>query len=427
MPRQGTSAAGRGGRGALGGAVDTTPTGNVGADIVKAINATMIQNRQNAAANALMNQGPTGQPGGGITQNLGQLPSDGGPQDLTMPANTGLGPNVGSLVHTGGTGELAMQQQLNQQNLADQVQRAKVGAQLALTNQRLGLGGGRGGGGGGGGGGGTGNANRWQQYLAQGGDGGQGSQNVPRGTKTGKPAAYQPFQYDAATDPRADSFNNVAADFDSQFGKGMYGKVVPNLANVQPDDKGNYVIPSGKVDKDGNPVGPPLLTLSPNDANYWINRLNASRVAAGQQPIGPPAPGANPQSGQPAGTETNPYKPGDNLGLRALPYNSYVIDPQTGQTVQKLPLPKQPQGGQPQTQAPQTGQAQELSDVIPDDLTSASPDVSAQGTPQLAGMTAPNTSSSFDLGQPTGGVSQDTSLADAIRQAGIANQLRGIA
>src|SRR5260370_26619639 len=59
LPYRGQGAQPRGGggrgRGAVSGAVDTTPTGSIGGDIIKAIGNTIQQNRQNAIANQIMN------------------------------------------------------------------------------------------------------------------------------------------------------------------------------------------------------------------------------------------------------------------------------------------------------------------------------------------------------------------------------------
>src|SRR4029077_2168432 len=326
LPRrapQSTGGGGGGGKGgaegAFGGGIDTTPTGSIGGDIIKAIGNTIQQNRQNAVANRIMNtQTPprAGAIGPVVDPATGQVTSN-------------ITPTVGTAPQTGGTGELQMRQQMQQQDLADQLQRAKIAAQLALAGKRGGGGGVRGGGGGGTG---AGNASRWQQYL--GGD--QSSTNVPQGTKKGgKPAPYKQGDIDPFTDPNADKFPVVQADFDAQYGPKAYARIAPNLPNATVDAKGNYVIT--------DPDGKTLMTLPPDQANYWLSRYNAASVRSGQQPIFTDKfPSANPNSGQPSGTEVNPYKPSNQLEARSLPYNSFFVDPNSGQVGQKLPEEKQP-------------------------------------------------------------------------------------
>jgi hypothetical protein len=383
QPRGGGGGGKGGAKGAFGGAVDTSSTGNVGGDLAKAIMNTIQANRQNAAANQIMNtQTPprAGAVGPVVDPATGQVTSN-------------ITPTVGTAPQSGGMGELQIRQQMQQQDLADQLQRAKIAAQLALAGKR-----GGGGGGGGGGGVGAGNASRWQQYL--GGD--QGSTNVPQGTKKGgKPAPYEPGSIDPLTDPNADKFPVVQADFDAQYGKGMYSKVVSRLGNTQPDDKGNYVVQDDK--------GNTIVNLPAQDASYWLARLNAARVRGGQQPVlSDKFPSANPNSGQPAGTEVNPYKPSNQLEARSLPYNSFFVDPNSGQVGQKLPEEKQPPPEKQTSQVDTGNQGGQL----------AIGDQSGEPPP-------PNMATGVGLDQ-TGGAVPDVgsaSLADAIARAKAQDQL----
>jgi hypothetical protein len=397
-----------GAKGAFGGGVDTSSTGNIGGDLAKAVINTIQANRQNAAANAILNtQTPprAGAVGPVVNPATGQVTSN-------------ITPTVGTAPQTGGVGELQMRQQMQQQDLADQLQKAKIASELALAQQRTGRGQGQGQGQG------QGNARRWQQYLGSDQSAGKAA------GKAGKPAAYEPGSIDPNTDPNADKFSVVQADFDAQYGKGAYAKVAPRLGNVVPDDKGNYVVQDDK--------GNTIVSLPPSDANYWLARVNAARVRSGQQPmLTDKFPSANPNSGQPGGTEVNPYKPSNQLEARSLPYKSFFIDPTTGQVGQKLPEEKQAPAGQKTSQADTGDQGQQVADTTQPDqgqqLANAMPQpVAPQGPqgppPALAGLAPGSTPGSFDLGQPpTGGLPQDTDLADAIARARAQDQLTAAA
>lgn len=310
------------------GGVDQSSTGNVGGDIVKAINNQMQVNRQNQVANQLLNTEtpPRAQWVGG------NAPAPG--------VNT-----LGSTPQTGGSIELQARQQAAQQDaqqqqqaLQDALTRSKIAANLALTTRRAGTGTGTGTTGG--------NADRWKQYAA----------SQQPGGKAGKPPPYE-VGSDANTNLDADKPANLAADFDGTFGKGAYAKVAPNFANATKDDKGNFVISDAK--------GNPITTLPPDQANYWLSRYNAMLVRSGQQPI--PNPGittANPNSTQPAGSQANPFVPKSQIEARSIPYNSFMKDPTTGQIGQKLP-PQAPQANQPaQPNQPQGNQQPATSSAV---------------------------------------------------------------
>jgi hypothetical protein len=47
---------------------------------------------------------------------------------------------------------------------------------------------------------------------------------------------------DVENDPGTDNFGQIQTDVDSQYGKGMYTKLVHNLGNMRPDGKGNMVL-----------------------------------------------------------------------------------------------------------------------------------------------------------------------------------------
>lgn len=356
MPRPPTGAGtrqpvARGGRGAFApGGIDTASTGNVGGDLAKAIINTMQANRQNAAANALMNQGPTGQPGGGVTQNLGHLPLSGGaPQDFTLPTdNTGFGPNVGSLVHTGGMGELALRQQQAQQDAAqrtadlnEQYKRAQLAHTLAQTT----------------------------------------ALTTPKPTKLGKPAPYVAGSGDVQNDPTTDNFNQIAADFNAQHGKDAYNVFTRNLSNLQPDGKGNLVLmrPATPDEKKADPNTPdnvpvtdknglPAYSIPATDAGYWGDRYNAARLRSGQGRLGPMPDGVNPNSGDASGSsQINPIAVTTPLQARALPAGTWAKFPDgsvrqinrsaaqaqstaTPGTVSSVPTSEEPSTGEPSTE-----------------------------------------------------------------------------
>src|SRR4029077_8732712 len=100
LPRRAPQSTGGGGgggkggaKGALGGGIDTTPTGSIGGDIIKAIGNTIQQNRQNAAANQIMNTQPP--PRAGLVA-PGVSPTPGAPNVIAPgTAITGTPPQSG--------------------------------------------------------------------------------------------------------------------------------------------------------------------------------------------------------------------------------------------------------------------------------------------------------------------------------------------
>ena len=335
------------GRGAVGaGGIDTSSTGNVGGDIVKAIGNQIQLNRQNAIANQIMNT--QNAPRAGLFA-PGVSPTTGQPN--VIGANV---PTTGTSPLTGGVGELQMRQQVQQQGLADQLQRAKIGAQLALANQRAIAARGVGGGGGG-------SAARWKQYLS-----GQGQGGAPgAAAKGGKPAPYVAGSGDVQNDPGTDDYSKIRTDFDAQPGQGngSFDIFARNLGNLRDDGKGNLVVmktvpdPSDPTKTIQVPAtdknGLPLFSIPKNDAQFYTNRVNATRIRTGQPYVGNLPDGINPNSGQPSGTQINPIqiKAGDNLTLRSLPYGTWMRLPDgsirpkqpLGQGQQQPPAPAQPQ------------------------------------------------------------------------------------
>lgn len=361
LPRAASQA--RGGRGAVPpGGVDTASTGNVGGDLARAIANVMIQNRQNAVANQLMNirNPPRAEWVGGAAPAAGV-------------------PTAGTAPQTGGMGELQVQDQIRQeesearkQALADRLTEARIAAANRPPDEET--------------------RQAKLRYLEA------RTKKLSEPGKPGKPGKYEPGSIDPMTDPNADKLPHVAADFDATFGNGSFAKVAPNLANATQDEKGNYLITNAKGDV--------IMTLPPDKAQYWFSRYNAGLVASGQQPIMQDKfPTANPNSGKPAGSETNPYKPSNQLEARSLPYNSFFVDPGTGQIGQKLPEEKATTGPAPKTTQTDTGETG-----------SATPDLGDGG---LGDEDTGDITATTDTGS--------NALADAIRRARAQDQLRGIA
>jgi|SRR5215469_6647409 len=326
-------AVGRGRRGPVGaGGIDLTPTGNPGVDLVKAINAMRIQGQQNAIANQILNtQNPprAGLVAPGVNPVTGQA-------NVIRPGT----PTLGTPPQTGGVGELAMRQQVAQQDLADQLQRTKIASEIALARSRSIASRGNAVPGGSG--------SRWRQSLGPGQPGQpvQPGQPSARSGKAGKPAGYVPGSGDVENDSSTDNFSQIRTDFDAQHGKGSFDAFTRNLGSMQDDGKGNLVLQdqNGKI----------LFSLPKTDAPYWQQRYNAARAASGQGYLGDPPAGQNPNSGQPGGSQVNPFVPKSNLEVRSLPYGTYMIDPQSGQlTIKNRPQQgNQPPAGQSAQAAP---------------------------------------------------------------------------
>jgi len=362
-------AAGRGGRGAVGpGGIDTSSTGNIGGDIVKAIGNQIQMNRMNAVANQILN-----------TQNPPRAGAVGpvvNPKTMQVVGN--ITPTVGTSPLTGGVGEWQMRQQLQQQDLADQLQRAKIASEIALARSRSIASRGNAVPGGSG--------SRWRQSLGPGQPGQpvQPGQPSARSGKAGKPAGYVPGSGDVENDSSTDNFSQIRTDFDAQHGKGSFDAFTRNLGSMQDDGKGNLVLQdqNGKI----------LFSLPKTDAPYWQQRYNAARVAGGQGYLGDLPAGQNPNSGQPGGSQINPFVPKSNLEVRSLPYGSYMIDPHSGQlTIKNRPTQanqssvQQPAQAaeQPSDQSEAETEAEQPDDTTeqaeqPDDTTASADQTTAQ-------------------------------------------------
>ena len=242
----------------------------------------------------------------------------------------------------GGTAELTMRmqaakEQLNMQNIQQQIAQSK--AATALGGQKgagYRLGGG--------------SSSRW---LAGDGAGGYGSSSRG-GAKPTKPAAYVGGSGDVENDEGTDNFNQIRADFDNQYGKGAFDQFQAQGGGSEILDKdgnltGYAVTEGGKPDDTGKIVGAnPVATVPVQDAPMWMQRVNAARLKAGQQPIekmigkdsvyGQPQ---NPGSTAKLGTAANPVVAQSTLQVRSLPFGTVIYDPNTKQTYTKQKPPTQ--------------------------------------------------------------------------------------
>ncbi len=342
---------GGGGRGIdVGGAI-----GSVG-KLIKAFQAQGEQARANQIANQLMN---TATPPRAALVSPGVNPASGAAN--VVPAGV---PTAGTSPITGGLQEMQIRQQFSRSALADKLQQARIATEL-MRGKTIGA---RGGGGrtvtGGG------SASAWLQQPG----GGQQPGGRPGG-KAAKAGQYQAGTGDVENDPTTDNFDQIRADFDSQHGKGSFDQFTKNFSNIKPDGKGNLVL----TDNDGNPVmdksGLPAYSIPASDGSYWTQRYNAARIRQNQGYLGDLPQGTNPNSGQPSGTKLNPIPVQNNLGLRSLPYNTYMQMPD-GSVRPKLPLQPQAGGGgeqAPSAETPSTeassAEAPSEEEQNPDDMT----------------------------------------------------------
>jgi hypothetical protein len=380
---------GGGGRGAVGGAIDATPTGNVGGDIVKAIANTIQQNRQNAVANQIMN-----------TQTPPRAGAVGPVVDPASGQVTGnITPTVGTSPQTGGMGELQMRRQMAQEDAAAQAQ--KVAAQRAdladqLTKAKIAT----------------------EVARAQGTG---GFAKRPTAAAAQKPQKYEPLS-STPNDASYYNFNNQRADIDAQYGKGTYDKLLAASGKVDIDSatgkpkpgdygEGNDAV---TVKKDGSISLAKGATIPADHLADIMARYDATKVRQGGKPsyIGQYLGTRNPQTGEDGGSSANPYTPKTTVELNALPPGTWFVNPNDGKTYQKGGTP---QGDQKTSQVP-GDQGQGLADVT------AQP-IEQQPPVDLASLSPSNVPGSFDLGTlPTGGL-PDTDLADAIKRARVADQI----
>ena len=233
----------------------------------------------------------------------------------------------------GGAAELKMRQDaakeaLSAQNVQSEIAQRQAAAKLAGTKAAgVTLGGG--------------SSSRWQ---AGGGQDGQGGQSGGQRGRGGKAPAYVAGSGDVENDESTDDFNQIRTDFDNQYGKGAFDHFQAEGGGQEQLDKDGNLIgysitgPKTRAEPDGKPIA----TVPVQDASMWLQRVNAARNKAGQQPLnkmigkdsvyGAPQ---NPSSTAKAGSQTNPIILTSKLQTRSLPFGTWVTDPNTGQTYQK--------------------------------------------------------------------------------------------
>ena len=308
----------------------------MGKDFAGAIASLMNQGKQDKVANALLAQYYPDTPGG----------TDPDPDPVDASGNLNTDPNVaipdvqlpavqGNF--QGGAAELQMRQEaakeaLSQQSVQEQIAQRQAAAKLASTKAAgVTVSGG--------------SSSRWLQGGGQQDGQGQGGQQRGRG---GKAPAYVAGSGDVENDESTDDFNQIRTDFDNQYGKGAFDQYQAEGGGQEQLDKdgnliGYQITKGGKPDANGNMVGAkPVATVPVQDASMWMQRVNAARLKAGQQPVekmigkdsvyGQPQ---NPGSTAKAGTVQNPIVAQSTLQVRSLPFGTVIYDPNTKQTYTK--------------------------------------------------------------------------------------------
>jgi len=309
----------------------------------------IAQQKQNQVANQLLNQDYPSTPADPNLDPDADLSTD-LPEDVSTDVGGEASPGQQGNFQ-GGQAELALRmqaakEQLSMQDMQQKIAQSKAAVALAgqkATGFRLG----------------GGSSSRWLSGNT--GDGTVGTTGAgPRGRATGKPAAYVAGSGDVQNDESTDNFSQIRADFDNQYGDGAFDKFQGENGGTEVLDKdGNLTGYSvGGVttqDANGNPVvkKAPMATVPVQDAPMWMQRVNAARLKAGQQPVekmigkdsvyGQPQ---NPTSTAKAGTPGNPVvvdskAPASKLQIRGLPYNTVIYDKSTGQTYTKQQPPTQ--------------------------------------------------------------------------------------
>jgi hypothetical protein len=224
-----------------------------------------------------------------------------------FPSGGGRSGTVGSLLHSGGTAELQQRQEFAKNQLADQLQRAKIADQIASTT-------------------GTGSYAKRATPVTRRGTTMTGGDSVWDGatgdyTGSGKKSKAAP-KYEAGTEDfennaESDNPDHIRTDFEA-FHPGVR---MSDFAGAARDDKGNYII-AGKPDSLGNPTT--KATIPKAEGDVVMQRMDAARKRAGL----PSNNGAVPAG---FGTQDNPVPlSGSKLQLRSLATGTWVVDPKTG-------------------------------------------------------------------------------------------------
>jgi hypothetical protein len=297
----------------------------------------IAQQKQNQVANQLLNQDYPSTPADPNLDPDADLSTD-LPEDVSTDIGGEASPGSQGNFQ-GGQAELAMRMQaakesLGMQNLQSEIAQRQAAAKLAGTKAagyRLG----------------GGSSSRW---LA-----GTGGTSGRWGAKAAKPAPYVAGSGDVENDESTDNFSQIRTDFDNQYGKGAFDKFQGENGGTEVLDKdgnltGYSVGGVTSTDANGNPVvkKAPMAIVPVQDAPRWMQRVNAARLKAGQQPVekmigkdsvyGQPQ---NPTSTAKAGTAGNPIVAQNPLQVRSLPFGTVIYDPNTKQTYTKQKPPTQ--------------------------------------------------------------------------------------
>ena len=305
----------------------------MGKDFAGAIAQLMNQGKQDKVANALLAQYYPDQ-AGTVDPNA----------DLSTDLPESVSPDIGGTGtpdvqgnFQGGEAELQMRQDAAKQALGIQSVQSEIAqrqAAAALASKKtsgMSVGGG--------------SSSRWLQSGGQNGQGG----GYGKQSKSGKAPAYVAGSGDVQNDEGTDNFDQIRADFDNQYGKGAFDKFQAEGGGSEVLDKdgnltGYSVGGVTSTDANGNPVvkKPPIATVPVQDASMWMQRVNAARNKAGQQPVekmigkdsvyGQPQ---NPGSTAKAGTAQNPIVAQSTLQVRSLPFGTVIYDPNTKTTYTK--------------------------------------------------------------------------------------------
>jgi hypothetical protein len=251
--------------------------------------------RQNEIANQLMN---TATPPRAALVTPGISPTTG-------QANV-IGPDVGTAGTAplaGGIAEMKLRQEFQKNQLAYEAGKQRLAESLAPPAGRLA---------------GIqpqpGDAGAWGGYQV----GGQAGQQQPgvastRGPRGGQAQAQAPVQI--GSEPVTDQ-SQLAGHFDGTYGKGMFSKVMSNIADpnaVHYDDPNNpTMVTVGPADK-------PIVKVPIGDAQAYVKQQNTIRIRQGLSPF--PVPGEDSSIGA---DQTNPYPATNNLDVYSRPPGSWV-------------------------------------------------------------------------------------------------------
>jgi hypothetical protein len=244
--------------------------------------------RQNAVANQLMN---TATPPRAALVEPGISPTTGAPNVIGPDIGT-----AGTAPLTGGIAEMQLRQQFQKNQLADQIQQARLAKLLAPAPAKPGHLGVQPQ---------PGDAGAWGGYQV--GGGGAGQPGARARAARGQQAQEQPVQI--GSEPVTDQ-SQLVKHFDGTYGTGSFGKVMANINTATVSDDGKTVAV-------GDPQKP--INIQIGDAQAYTKQLNSLRIRQGLAPL--PVPGEDSSLGA---DQTNPYPTTNNLDVYSRPPGSWV-------------------------------------------------------------------------------------------------------